>query len=480
MEIAEYKNIFENESSHFFYVANNKLFLQLAKKYCTGKKKNAQILDAGCGTGMFAKKLAVLGQVVGIDLSSHALAFARKRGVRVKKASVTKLPFRSNSFDLVTSIDVLYHRAVNNERVALEEFLRVLKPGGVGIIRVPAHKWLALSHDTFVHTRKRFEKKEFERLLINTGFLVEKLTFVNVVVYPLAIFRHFFEKLFRSKPNTSGLTILPPFINTLLLMLTNIEHSLVNMVNLPVGLGLLAVCKKPILRKLSSLSVVFPAYNDARSIPLIVKKMSRILPQVAKKYEIIVVNDGSKDNSDEVFLSLQKITRFLTIVSHKKNLGYGASLRTGFKKAKMDFIFYTDGDGQYDVSELKKLVAHMDDATDMVSGYKMSRSDPWFRKFLGLVYNQFIRLTFGLRVRDVDCDFRLFRKNILRGVRFFVTSGAFDAEFMKTLHHKRVRIQEVPIHHYPRLHGSSQFFNPFSLLRSFLDLTKLVYSSTFR
>lgn len=230
------------------------------------------------------------------------------------------------------------------------------------------------------------------------------------------------------------------------------------------------------LRKLPNLSVVFPSYNDAHSLPRLVKKALQILPVVAKKYEIIVVNDGSKDDTQAILDNLRKTSPLVTCISHKKNRGYGAALRSGFKRARMEYIFYTDGDGQYDVSELKKLVCFINDDCDMVSGYKIHRSDPWFRKVAGALYNNFARAIFAIHVRDIDCDFRLFRRSILRGIKLNVTSGAFDASFLRQLERKHARIQEVPVHHYLRLYGRSQMLHPAHLFRSFFDITKLVYA----
>lgn len=226
-------------------------------------------------------------------------------------------------------------------------------------------------------------------------------------------------------------------------------------------------------KKLSSLSVVFPAYNDEQSIPKLVKKTLEILPQVANKYEVIIVDDGSEDKTANILKKLKGTIRFFKIINHKRNLGYGVTLTDGFKAAKNDFIFYTDSDGQYDVSELKKLVENLDETTDMVTGFKVNRADPLMRRTVGYLYNKFVKTVFGLKVKDVDCDFRLFHRKILKGLKFRITSGAFDVEFIEQLQKKKVCFKEVPVHHYPRPYGQSQFFKPKRIIKSLWDLGKI-------
>lgn len=243
MELAEYENIFENEKSHFFYVANHKIVLSLVKKYLT-KKGAIRILDAGCGTGLLTQKLAKYGSVVGIDNSLEALKFAKKRKVNIKLASVNKLPFEKNHFDLIVSIDVIYHQQVNDKK-SLNEFFRVLKPSGILILRVPAVKWLKLTHDKYVHTRKRYGEKELKRKIKSAGFLIEKLSFVNMALLPLTIIRHFLEKLNPPQEITSAVTPPPLLINKILTFVLSLEATFLSFTNLPFGIGLLAVCRKP-------------------------------------------------------------------------------------------------------------------------------------------------------------------------------------------------------------------------------------------
>lgn len=226
------------------------------------------------------------------------------------------------------------------------------------------------------------------------------------------------------------------------------------------------------VKKLPSLSVVFPAYNDEKTIGSLVNKVTRLLPKITNEHEILVVNDGSSDNTKEVLNKIQEQNSLLRVINHKQNRGYGAALMHGFQAARKEFIFYTDGDGQYDIGELKNLIREVDRNVDIVTGFKLERSDPWFRKVIGVLYNQWVKTLFTLKVRDVDCDFRLFRRKILYGLRFRSKSGAFDAEFMKKLEERNVRFKEVGVHHYPRMYGHSQIFNVKNICKSLFDLVR--------
>lgn len=243
MEISEYKNIFLNEKEHFFYIANHAIILSLLDKFLN-QKKDLTVLDAGCGTGLLSKKLKKYGRVTGLDYSPIALMYAKKRGVKTILGSVVKLPFDSLSFDLVTSVDVLYHKAVINDLAAIKEFYRILKPGGLLVLRVPANKWLHLMHDKHVHTGRRYEKTELYGKLAKTGFLINKLSYINMLLLPLAVVKMLLEKIFDIKPS-SEIQKIPSTINNILTKLLISEIAILKVANLPFGLGLIAVCKKP-------------------------------------------------------------------------------------------------------------------------------------------------------------------------------------------------------------------------------------------
>lgn len=223
-----------------------------------------------------------------------------------------------------------------------------------------------------------------------------------------------------------------------------------------------------------SISVFFPAYNDAPSLPDLMKKTFCVLAKHFEDYEVIVVNDGSHDNTGEVLVSLQKqYGERLRIVTHPQNRGYGGALRSGFAAATKELVFYTDGDGQYDPSELIKLYRLLTPQVGLVNGYKLQRNDPQHRIWIGNTYNRFARLLFGVRIRDIDCDFRLIRRELLEQVHLTSTSGTICVELVRKLELSGCGVAETGVHHYPRLHGKSQFFRVRSLLTTLYQLIKL-------
>ena len=223
-----------------------------------------------------------------------------------------------------------------------------------------------------------------------------------------------------------------------------------------------------------SLSVFFPAYNDAPSLPALLEKAFAVLPAHADDFEVIVVNDGSRDSTAGVLAELQK--RYgprLRVVTHPVNRGYGGALRSGFAAATKELVFYTDGDGQYDIGELPALLERMAPEVGLVNGYKLERHDPRHRIWIGNVYNRLARLLFRIRIRDIDCDFRLIRRSLLEEIRLAATSGALCVELVRKLELSPYRVVEVGVHHYPRRHGRSQFFRARSLATTLWQLLQL-------
>ncbi|MDX2153323.1 MAG: glycosyltransferase family 2 protein [Bryobacteraceae bacterium] len=227
-------------------------------------------------------------------------------------------------------------------------------------------------------------------------------------------------------------------------------------------------------RPFRGLSVFFPAYNDAPSLPGLLARTFEALEAVAEDYEVIVVNDGSHDNTAGVLRELeQRYTPHLRVVTHDVNRGYGGALRSGFAAATREWVFYTDGDGQYDVGELPKLLERAGPAVGLVNGYKLERNDPWHRIVIGHLYNRFARFLFRIRLRDIDCDFRLIRRELLDGAALTSTSGTICVELVRKLELSGCGVEEVGVHHYPRLHGRSQFFRVKSLLTTFAQIVRL-------
>lgn len=214
-----------------------------------------------------------------------------------------------------------------------------------------------------------------------------------------------------------------------------------------------------------SLSVFFPAYNDGASISKLVERTFQIIPQLTSDYEVIVVNDGSRDNTGSILAGLAiSYAPHLRVITHESNRGYGAALRSGFAACTKDAIFYTDGDGQYDVGELENLWKKLRPGVDLVNGYKLNRADGWVRRLIGNMYNWFVRRLFVISIRDVDCDFRLVRRSALNGIQLCSDSGSICVELVKKIQNRSGRFEEVGVVHYPRTYGRSQFFRLRSII----------------
>ncbi len=222
-----------------------------------------------------------------------------------------------------------------------------------------------------------------------------------------------------------------------------------------------------------SLSVFFPAYNDAGTIASLALVAHMAARELTPDYEVIVIDDGSPDHTGAVLDEMALHFPWLKVVHHGANRGYGGALRSGFEHASKELVFYTDGDAQYDPREIAVLWRALRDDVDFVNGYKIGRSDPLHRVVIGRLYHWFVKLMFGLRMRDVDCDFRLMRRSIFAKVRLTRSSGVICVELMKKVQDGGFRIAEVPVHHYHRSYGRSQFFNFPRVFRTLLDLAKL-------
>lgn len=205
--------------------------------------------------------------------------------------------------------------------------------------------------------------------------------------------------------------------------------------------------------KLTSLSIFFPAYNEEGNIATTLIDARNAATQVTHTYEIIVVDDGSTDRTVEVVKELQKFDPNIRLISHKANRGYGASVKTGLAACKMDWIFFTDSDGQFHYDELHKFVASSAKA-ELIIGYRKKRMDPFHRVFVAQVllkiWNFFL---FGLTVRDVDCAYKLFSKNLRDRINLETESAITVTEFVVKAKAKGFKILELPVTHYSRKFG---------------------------
>ena len=221
------------------------------------------------------------------------------------------------------------------------------------------------------------------------------------------------------------------------------------------------------------LSIFFPAYNDGGTIASLVILAVQVAATLTPDFEVIVVNDGSTDATKAILDDLVRTYPNVRALHHTVNRGYGAALRTGFAAATKDLIAYTDGDAQYDPAELPVLWNKLTPDADLLNVYKISRSDAWHRIVIGRVYHHTVRLLFRLRVRDVDCDFRLMRREIFDLVKLEKDTGVICLEMMRKIQDAGFRVVEVPVHHYHRLHGRSQFFNFRRVFWTGVDVARL-------
>ena len=226
-----------------------------------------------------------------------------------------------------------------------------------------------------------------------------------------------------------------------------------------------------------SISVFFPAFNDEQTISSLVHKALEVLPEFTDDYEVLVINDGSVDRTAQIIDNLAQTLPQVRAIHHAHNLGYGAALQTGFLHATKELVFYTDGDGQYDVQELRRLLPLMSDEVDVVNGYKSRRADSRGRKLVGEIYNRVARKLFKLPIRDVDCDFRLIRRSHLQEIGELSNSGAACVQLVRKLYSRGAVFAEVAVNHYPRLHGKSQFFTMSNITRTLVDFSLFAAST---
>ncbi|MBM3658756.1 MAG: glycosyltransferase family 2 protein [Actinobacteria bacterium] len=226
----------------------------------------------------------------------------------------------------------------------------------------------------------------------------------------------------------------------------------------------------------ASISAFFPCYNDEATIASMVNLALVTIDKVGAEGEVIVIDDGSSDGSPQVLQELQAEQPRLRVITHEQNRGYGGALLSGFAAAGFEWVFYTDGDAQFDPAELEQLVERAGPDVDVVQGWKIRRADHLVRRVIGRVYHRSVSLMFGLRIRDTDCDFRLIRREILDRISLEHTSGVICVELVRKLQDAGARFVEVPVHHYPRLHGQSQFFRVPAVASTAKDLLSLWFS----
>jgi glycosyltransferase involved in cell wall biosynthesis len=224
--------------------------------------------------------------------------------------------------------------------------------------------------------------------------------------------------------------------------------------------------------KKSGLSLIFPAYNEEPNIPQVVKSALEVAPQIVERYEIIVVNDGSQDKTGEVTNKLAQLYPSIIALHHPHNQGYGAALKSGIRKARYPFIFFCDSDCQFDLFELPLLLKWIDQY-DMVIGYRQSRKDPIHRVINAWGWNMLVRLILGLNVRDIDCAFKLFRREIFDRIEINSVGAMVNTEILSRAAKLGFTIKEIPVTHYPRFRGKQTGAKLRVIAKAFKELIRL-------
>jgi ubiquinone/menaquinone biosynthesis C-methylase UbiE len=246
MDPQEYSLMFTVEQTHWWYLGMEKITRAILDKRIDSNS-NLSILDAGCGTGAgMSTYLPDYGKVTGIDISPIALGFCRKRNLTsLALASVTGIPFQSDSFDLVTSFDVLYERAVPSDLAALTDFFRVLRPGGFILIRLPAYDWLRGQHDITTHTVRRYTASQVTKLLNDSGFRLLHISYANTFMFPLAAAKRLLERIRPPALASSDLSMNVGVFNGFFQRILSSEAFLAARIGLPFGLSVIALGQKP-------------------------------------------------------------------------------------------------------------------------------------------------------------------------------------------------------------------------------------------
>jgi glycosyltransferase involved in cell wall biosynthesis len=222
----------------------------------------------------------------------------------------------------------------------------------------------------------------------------------------------------------------------------------------------------------ASISVFFPCFNEQDNIDALVTKTVEVLKTVSEDFEVLIVNDGSSDDTGKRADALASTYSEVRVIHHDSNLGYGAALQSGFRGAEKKLIFYTDGDGQFDIAEMPALLDLIQDC-DIVSCYRLNRQDPLIRKINGWCWTRLVCLVFGLRMRDIDCAFKLFKREVFDNMPLCSTGALIDTEVMARATRKGCRIRQKGVQHYARTAGMQTGANLRVVLRAFVELFHL-------
>jgi len=220
------------------------------------------------------------------------------------------------------------------------------------------------------------------------------------------------------------------------------------------------------------LSLVFPVFDEEDNLGPLLDASLRLAPKLARDFEIVLVDDGSRDRSAAIIEARQRLDPRIRLVRHTSNRGYGAALRAGLREARGELVFFSDADLQFDLDELATLMAHARDF-DIVAGYREPRRDPWPRLFIARVWGTLVRRLFDLPVRDIDCAFKIFRRHVLDEISIASIGAFINTEILVRASNANFRIHQVPVTHRRRNHGRQSGAKPRVILRAVMELTSL-------
>ncbi len=229
--------------------------------------------------------------------------------------------------------------------------------------------------------------------------------------------------------------------------------------------------QRPTLKPLS-LTIFFPCYNEEANLERVTLAALEIAGEIADDYEVIIVNDGSRDDTAQIADALAAEHEAVRAVHNNPNLGYGGALQRGFRETSKDWVFYTDGDGQFDFKELPKLLPFLE-THDIVSCYRLDRQDPLLRKLNAWCWCRLVNLLFGFGLRDVDCAFKIYPRTLFDRITMKSTGALIDTEILAKAHFLGYRIAQIGVHHYPRTAGEQTGANIRVIARAFKELFKL-------
>ena len=232
------------------------------------------------------------------------------------------------------------------------------------------------------------------------------------------------------------------------------------------------------MQKLKSLSVFFPVYNEEANLDILLRQALEILPKVARRFEILVINDGSNDNSPAIAKRFEKKYPQIRLISHQKNLGYGEVLKTGIKESQYEWIFWMDSDLQFDLNEIPNFVQHST-KNKVIIGYRSKRAEGLKRHVNASIFRLYINLLFRLHVKDIDCAFKLIKASELKNLKLLSGSAFTSAEILYRLKKRRLKFQEIPVQHYKRLYGQATGANWRVIVKACVEALKIYLNMKF-